>query len=123
MSLQRVCLVHYHEIGLKGHNRSTFEKRLASNLKALLSGCPITGIRRISGRLCIFIEESASYEDACAVADRIAGVPGIARVSCGSRSARLRTFHHLQGFLQAQPYQLGNPLYGDDQAHRRRALP
>ena len=88
MSLQRVCLVHYHEIGLKGHNRSTFEKRLASNLKALLSGCPITGIRRISGRLCIFIEESASYEDACAVADRIAGVPGIARVSCGYRCAQ-----------------------------------
>ena len=33
---QRICLVHYHEIGLKGHNRSTFEMRLLKNLEALL---------------------------------------------------------------------------------------
>ena len=28
---QRICLVHYHEIGLKGHNRSTFEMRRCSS--------------------------------------------------------------------------------------------
>jgi thiamine biosynthesis protein ThiI len=33
---QRVCLIHYHEIGLKGRNRSVFEKRLVKNVEALL---------------------------------------------------------------------------------------
>lgn len=85
MPLQRVCLVHYHEIGLKGHNRKKFEQRLVGNLDSLLHGCPIRGIHRISGRICIFIDQEADYETACEIADRIAGVPGIARVSCGYR--------------------------------------
>ena len=29
---ERICLVHYHEIGLKGKNRSTFENQLVTNL-------------------------------------------------------------------------------------------
>ena len=29
---QRIILVHYHEIGLKGRNRGVFEKRLQKNL-------------------------------------------------------------------------------------------
>ena len=35
---QRICLVHYHEIGLKGRNRSDFEKRLQKNVEALREG-------------------------------------------------------------------------------------
>lgn len=85
MSLQRVCLVHYHEIGLKGHNRSQFEKRLVSNIKALLHDYPLESIKRISGRICLFLDQDASYEVACKVADHIAGVPGVARVSSGYR--------------------------------------
>ena len=34
----RVCLVHYHEIGLKGKNRSTVENQLVSNLNRALRG-------------------------------------------------------------------------------------
>ena len=33
----RVCLVHYHEIGLKGKNRAHFERILMDNLKAALA--------------------------------------------------------------------------------------
>ena len=33
----RVCLVHYHEIGLKGKNRARFERILMDNLKAALA--------------------------------------------------------------------------------------
>ena len=88
MLLQRVCLVHYHEIGLKGRNRSYFEKRLVGNLKALLHDQPIASIKRISGRLCIVLSEGLGYEDACALADRVAGVPGVARVSCGYKCAQ-----------------------------------
>ena len=45
-------------------------------------------IRRISGRICLFMEDGSSFEDACSLADQIAGVPGIARVSSGYRCAQ-----------------------------------
>lgn len=82
----RVCLVHYHEIGLKGHNRASFEKRLVSNLKALLRAD--VRIKRISGRICLFLPQQATFEEACAIADQIAGVPGVARVSSGYRCSQ-----------------------------------
>ena len=43
---QRICLVHYHEIGLKGHNRSKFEMRLLKNLEAHLCAYPVVTIHR-----------------------------------------------------------------------------
>lgn len=86
IALQRVCLVHYHEIALKGHNRAKFEKRLVSNIKALLDDG--VKMQRISGRVCLFLPEDATFADACAIADRIAGVPGIARISSGYRCAQ-----------------------------------
>lgn len=83
----RVCLVHYHEIGLKGHNRKKFEQQLISNIEALIQDSTVR-IRRISGRICLFMEDGGSFEDACSLADQIAGVPGIARVSSGYRCAQ-----------------------------------
>lgn len=85
---QRICLVHYHEIGLKGQNRSSFEVRLLKNIEFLLRDAPIVTIRRISGRLCVFIKEGTDYETACLVADRITQIPGVARVSCGYKCER-----------------------------------
>lgn len=80
---QRICLVHYHEIGLKGHNRSSFEMRLLKNIEELLAAYPIVTIRRISGRLLVFIKEGTDYETACRIEEAITGIPGVARVSCG----------------------------------------
>ncbi|MBR0405223.1 MAG: tRNA 4-thiouridine(8) synthase ThiI [Eggerthellaceae bacterium] len=85
---QRVCLVHYHEIGLKGRNRSVFEKRLVKNVEALLGAFPVVTIHRISGRLCVFMKEGASREAALEAADTIRYVPGVARVSCGFKCER-----------------------------------
>lgn len=85
---QRICLVHYHEIGLKGHNRSSFEQRLLKNIEFLLRDFPLVCIHRISGRLCVFIKEGSSYEIACAITDRLVGIPGVARVSCGFKVGR-----------------------------------
>lgn len=80
---QRICLAHYHEIGLKGHNRNSFEIRLKKNLDFLLKDYPVAAIKRISGRLCVLLKEGTSYEDACRTSDQITGIPGVARVSCG----------------------------------------
>lgn len=89
-NFQRICLVHYHEIGLKGHNRATFENRLLKNLEALLhdKDFPVVTIHRISGRLCVFLTEGTSWEEAKACADVIGKVPGVARVSCGFKCER-----------------------------------
>lgn len=85
---QRVILVHYHEIGLKGHNRASFEKRLQKNLEALLCDYPIVTVHRISGRLIVFIKEGTDKEQALSIADFIAKVPGVARVSTGFKTPK-----------------------------------
>lgn len=85
---QRICLVHYHEIGLKGHNRSSFEMRLLKNIQSLLSEYPVVTIHRISGRLCVFFREGTDRATTVKAADLIAQVPGTARVSCGFKCAR-----------------------------------
>lgn len=85
---QRICLAHYHEIGLKGHNRAAFEMRLLKNLEALLAPYPVVTIHRISGRLCVFLREGTDRATAVAAADLMAQVPGVARVSCGFKCER-----------------------------------
>ena len=85
---QRICLVHYHEIGLKGRNRSNFEKRLVKNIEALLDRFPVVTIHRISGRLCVFLREGCDFETAMEVAQAMRDVPGVARVSCGFKCER-----------------------------------
>ncbi|HAM15172.1 MAG TPA: tRNA 4-thiouridine(8) synthase ThiI [Eggerthellaceae bacterium] len=85
---QRICLIHYHEIGLKGHNRSNFEKRLVKNVEALLGDFPVVTVHRISGRLCVFLREGTSFEKALEVAATVRDVPGVARVSCGFKCER-----------------------------------
>ena len=85
---QRVCLVHYHEIGLKGHNRKVFEMRLLRNIEAMLEGFPVATVMRISGRLCVFIKEGTDFELASRIEHTLAKLPGIARVSCGYKCDR-----------------------------------
>lgn len=85
---QRIVLIHYHEIGLKGHNRSVFEKRLMRNLEALLEEFPLVTIHRVAGRLVVFLKEGTERPVMLQVATRCLGVPGVARVSCGFKCDR-----------------------------------
>lgn len=82
---ERICLVHYHEVGLKGRNRASFEHRLLNNIEAALSGFPIKESMRISGRLLVIFEDEADLEPAASV---MLQVPGVVRVSRGWRCAR-----------------------------------
>ena len=50
---QRLCLVHYHEIGLKGKNRATFENQLVTNLHRALKSFDVANIGRISGYIVV----------------------------------------------------------------------
>ena len=75
---ERLCLVHYHEIGLKGKNRSTFENQLVTNLHRALKGFEVRDIQRISGYVVV---ESADRQASEEMAGVIRRVPGVARVS------------------------------------------
>ncbi len=75
---ERLCLVHYHEIGLKGKNRSTFENQLVTNLHRALAGWGVASISRISGYVVVETEDRQASED---LASAIRRVPGVARVS------------------------------------------
>ena len=75
-----ICLVHYHEVGLKGHNRSSFERKLKENIEAGVSAIPGARVSRISGRLLITLETG---QEAYAAAKSASRIPGVARTSCG----------------------------------------
>lgn len=79
--MNRICLVHYHEIGLKGKNRIFFEKRLENNLNDALAIIS-EGIfmKRISGRILIEIPDDVNTDDLLNIILRI---PGSARASVG----------------------------------------
>ncbi len=49
--MKKVCVIHYSEIGLKGHNRPFFEKMLVENVRRLLSGIADFKVKRLQGRL------------------------------------------------------------------------
>lgn len=74
----RVCLVHYHEIGLKGKNRSTFENQLVTNLHRALRGFDLGEIKRVSGHILVTSADGRVSDE---MADAISRVPGVARVS------------------------------------------
>ncbi len=80
---ERLCLVHYHEIGLKGKNRSTFENQLVTNLHRALKSFDVRDIQRISGYVVV---ESVDRQASEAMADAIRRVPGVARVSLAYRT-------------------------------------
>ncbi|MBE6469586.1 MAG: tRNA 4-thiouridine(8) synthase ThiI [Coriobacteriaceae bacterium] len=82
----RVCLVHYHEIGLKGKNRARFERILMDNLKAALAAFSVAAINRISGHILVSFSQAGQAEEACAL---IARVPGVARVSLAFHTGRV----------------------------------
>ncbi len=80
--IERVCLVHYHEIGLKGKNRANFENRLLANINHALKGSSIQRARRISGHL--LVEDQSGFASN-EMAHAISRIPGVARVSLAYR--------------------------------------
>lgn len=106
----RVCLVHYHEIGLKGKNRAHFERILMDNLKAALAAFSVSTIVRISGHILVTFSETGQAEEAF---DHMLRVPGVARVSlafhtnresseyCGAAVKALSEFGEFQTFKVA----------------------
>ena len=81
----RVCLVHYHEIGLKGKNRAHFERVLMDSLKAALAAFSVSCVTRISGHILVTFSQAGEAEAALSL---IARVPGVARASLAFHTNR-----------------------------------
>ena len=84
---ERVVLVHYHEVALKGRNRFRFERRLRENLDRALVSFPVGRTERVTGRLVVPIR-SGSDGSIADVAARIAELSGVVKVSIGWRTDR-----------------------------------
>ena len=72
--MDRVALVHYHEIGLKGRNRGDFERRLETNLRRAVTGLTEGRVRRIASRLLVPVTDPAHAEELLAAVERTPGV-------------------------------------------------
>jgi tRNA uracil 4-sulfurtransferase len=73
--IQRLVVVHYAEIGLKGRNRPFFERHLQENIWRRLAGLGIKGVRWQHGRFLVSLAGEAGVEEVLA---RLRTVPGIA---------------------------------------------
>lgn len=64
-----LVVAHYHEVGLKGRNRSFFERRLVENIRHSLRDTGWAKVRAIPGRILVELTEDADL-------DRISGALG-----------------------------------------------
>jgi thiamine biosynthesis protein ThiI len=81
-----ILLVHYHELGLKGRNRPSFERKLRENLSKALQATGLDlEVARTSGRVLVYPQD---YEEGLEALETLQRVPGVARVSLGEQVAR-----------------------------------
>jgi thiamine biosynthesis protein ThiI len=82
--LRPVMLVHYHELGLKRGNRPLFLRHLARNLRRATGDLGPAGLRQVSGRILLELDE---HPDPAAVRDRVRRVCGVSSAALAYRVA------------------------------------
>jgi len=81
----RLVIVHYHEVALKGNNRDFFESVLVDNLKKSINKKDFKSIERRYGRILVFLTGDA---DEFSVREKIKNVFGVANFSFGYQNSR-----------------------------------
>lgn len=79
--MERVYLISYSEIGLKGENRPFFERTLVSNIRRALKDIPGLEIERFHGR--IYVKTEGDLKE---IRDRLVKIFGIASISPALRT-------------------------------------
>ena len=79
----RCAIIHYHELALKGRNRSFFEQRLVRNLRSTLHDLRVARVDALKGRIRVLLPDDMPWE---AVRDRLKRVFGIANFSLAHSS-------------------------------------
>jgi len=67
-------VVHYHELWLKGRNRSFFLGKLVTALKCALEGIPVVRLGQPGDRVLVELGEGARLEEAIARVERVLGI-------------------------------------------------
>ncbi|MGH2728020.1 MAG: hypothetical protein ACRDKS_13695, partial [Actinomycetota bacterium] len=80
MSTRPYAIVHYHEIGLKGRNRSLFENILVRNLTTALGDTGAGKPRKLPGRVLVRLDPDDDFET---IARRLSRVFGVANFGLG----------------------------------------
>ena len=83
--MKKIIIIHYHEIGLKGKNRSFFEGVLFNNIKLSLKSEKISGVHKIFGRMIVSLNENADLES---IKNKLQKVFGVAYFAIGFKGAR-----------------------------------
>ena len=78
--MRRCFVCHYHEIALKGKNRSFFERKLIANIKKALSSLPYRSVRLWSRRVVVELKEDSPVSE---MRERLGRVFGIANYASG----------------------------------------
>lgn len=82
-----VCFISFHELALKGRNRSVFERRLKDNIDACLEAAPYetSRVKRIAGSLTVAIHDPQQGQSC---AQLIAAIPGVTAVAIAYKVSR-----------------------------------
>lgn len=79
--MNKIVIIHYHEIALKGGNRDFFERKLVENLKKILSQDDYEKVQNQYGRVLVFLKDGA---DENIIRQQIKKVFGIANFAFGN---------------------------------------
>jgi thiamine biosynthesis protein ThiI len=82
---ERLVVIHYHEIALKGNNRDFFESVLVDNLKKSINKKDFKSVERRYGRVLVFLTDNT---DESSIREKIKNVFGVANFSFGYQSSR-----------------------------------
>jgi len=83
MAIRDYLIVHYHEVGLKGGNRSHFERALVRNISRAASDLAELKPRRLPGRILVDLQIGANADRVAARAGTVYGIANLARARGG----------------------------------------
>lgn len=81
--MNKIVIIHYHEIALKGGNRDFFERKLVENLKKILSQDDYEKVQNQYGRVLVFLKDGI---DENIIRQKIKKVFGIANFAFGNET-------------------------------------
>ena len=82
---EKLFIVHYAEVGLKGKNRVFFEKQLVHNIKLSLKGTGYATVDRLHDRIIVKLRQDADIAD---IEKRLHRVMGIAHFELAARTKK-----------------------------------
>ena len=83
MAIRDYLIVHYHEVGLKGGNRSHFERALVRNISRAASDLAELKPRRLPGRILVDLPSGADEDRVAARVGTVYGIANLARARGG----------------------------------------